>query len=107
MNKKYDNNNIIIASRAYFLQSLVYLFGISPTVTPRELQDRHLHMLCLVKFIRHSSSSFCIWMAVLDVPPFFMPQSAIDSGLRDVVSAQRDSWDPLDLTTKSAVTFAT
>jgi hypothetical protein len=23
MNKKYDNNNIIIASRAYFLQNLV------------------------------------------------------------------------------------
>jgi hypothetical protein len=24
MNKKYDNNNIIIASRAYFLHMLVY-----------------------------------------------------------------------------------
>jgi hypothetical protein len=25
MNKKYDNNNIIIASRAYFLQDLHYM----------------------------------------------------------------------------------
>jgi hypothetical protein len=50
---------------------------------------------------------FCVWMAVLGVPPFFMSQSTIDSGLCDVVSTQRDFWDPLDLTTKSAVTFAT
>jgi hypothetical protein len=28
--------------------SLVYLFGIFPTVAPRELQDRHLHPLYLV-----------------------------------------------------------
>jgi hypothetical protein len=28
--------------------SLVYPFGISPTVAPEELQDRHLHPLCLV-----------------------------------------------------------
>jgi hypothetical protein len=37
-------------------------------------------------------------MAVLDVPLFFISQSAIDSGLCDVVSIQRDFRDPLDLT---------
>jgi hypothetical protein len=46
-------------------------------------------------------------MAVLGIPPFFMSQSAVDSRLCDVVSAEQDFWDPLDLTTKSAVTFAT
>jgi hypothetical protein len=61
----------------------------------------------LVKSIRHSSSSFCVWMAVLGIPPFFMSQSAVDSGLCNVVLAERDFWDPLDLTTKSTVTFAT
>jgi hypothetical protein len=28
--------------------SLVYLFGISPTVAPGELQDCHIHPLCLI-----------------------------------------------------------
>jgi hypothetical protein len=46
-------------------------------------------------------------MVVLGVPPFFMSQSVVDSGLCGVISAERDFWDPLDLTTKSAVTFAT
>jgi hypothetical protein len=46
-------------------------------------------------------------MAALGVPPFFMSQSAVNSGLRDVVSAERDFWDLLNLTTKSIVTFAT
>jgi hypothetical protein len=46
-------------------------------------------------------------MAVLGVPPFFMSQSAVDSGLCDLDLARRDFWDPLDLTTKSAITFAT
>jgi hypothetical protein len=39
-------------------------------------------------------------MAVLDVPLFFISQSAVDSGLCDVVSIQRDFWDPLDHTIK-------
>jgi hypothetical protein len=37
-------------------------------------------------------------MAVLDVPLFFIFQSAVDSGLFDVVSIQRDFRDPLDHT---------
>jgi hypothetical protein len=43
---------------------------------------------------------FCIWMAVLDVPLFSISQSAVDSGLCDVVSIQRDFWDQLDHTIK-------
>jgi hypothetical protein len=39
-------------------------------------------------------------MAILDVPLFFISQSAIDSGLCDVVSIQRDFWDLLDHTIK-------
>jgi hypothetical protein len=39
---------------------------------------------------------FCVWMAVLDVPLFFIFQSVVDSGLYDVVSIQRDFRDPLD-----------
>jgi hypothetical protein len=46
-------------------------------------------------------------MAALGVPPFFMSQSAVNSGLRNVVSTERDFWDPFDLTTKSIVNFAT
>jgi hypothetical protein len=38
------------------------------------------YALFLVKSICHSSSSFCVWMAVLDVPLSFMSQSAIDNG---------------------------
>jgi hypothetical protein len=65
--------------------SLVYLFGISPTVAPGELQDRHLHPLCLVpdEFICHSLSSSCVWMLDLCVPP--MSQSAIHGRLCDGV----------------------
>jgi hypothetical protein len=37
-------------------------------------------------------------MAVLDVPLFSISQSAVDSGLCDVVSIQRDFRDPLDHT---------
>jgi hypothetical protein len=37
-------------------------------------------------------------MAVLDIPLFFIFQSAVDSGSCDVVSIQRDFWDPLDHT---------
>jgi hypothetical protein len=33
MNKKYDNNNIIIASRAYFLHQLTYV-----VIVPYKLQ---------------------------------------------------------------------
>jgi hypothetical protein len=53
--------------------SLVYLFGISPTVAPGELQDRHLHPLCLIpdEVIIHCSSSSCILMVDLGVPPIF------------------------------------
>jgi hypothetical protein len=32
MNKKYDNNNIIIASRAYFLQYIGYAEGVGRRV---------------------------------------------------------------------------
>jgi hypothetical protein len=39
-------------------------------------------------------------MAVLDVPLFFISQSAVDSGLCDVVSIQQDFQDPLDHTIK-------
>jgi hypothetical protein len=45
-------------------------------------------------------------MAVLGVPPIFMSQSAINGGLCDIVSAERDFRDPLDLTTKSAINLA-
>jgi hypothetical protein len=45
-------------------------------------------------------------MVVLGVPPIFMSQSAVDGGLCDIVSTEQDFWDPLDLTTKSAVNFA-
>jgi hypothetical protein len=41
---------------------------------------------------------FCVWMVVLDVPLFSISQSAVDSGLCDIVSIQRDFWDPLDHT---------
>jgi hypothetical protein len=56
--------------------------------------------LFLVKSIHHSSLSLCVWIAVLDVPLFFISQSAVDSGLCDVVSIQRDFWDPFDHTIK-------
>jgi hypothetical protein len=46
-------------------------------------------------------------MAVLDVPLFFVYQSAVDNRLCDVVLAQGDFWDLLDHTIKSNVTFAT
>jgi hypothetical protein len=39
-------------------------------------------------------------MAVLDVPLFSISQSAVDSGLCDVVSIQREFWDSLDHTIK-------
>jgi hypothetical protein len=39
-------------------------------------------------------------MAVLDVPLFFISQSAVDSRLCDVASIQRDFRDPLDHTIK-------
>jgi hypothetical protein len=59
----------------------------------------------LVKSIRHSSSSFYVWMTVLDVPLFSISQSAVDSGLRDVVSIQRDFRDLLDQTIKICHNF--
>jgi hypothetical protein len=89
--------------------SLVYLFGISPTVAPVnfKIAISIRYALFLVKSIRHISSSLSVWMVVLDVPLFFISQSAVDSGLCDVVSFQRDFWDRLDHTIKSAVTFGT
>jgi hypothetical protein len=39
-------------------------------------------------------------MAVLDVPLFFISQSAVDSGLCDIASIQRNFRDPLDHTIK-------
>jgi hypothetical protein len=66
---------------------LVYLFSTSPTVAPGELQDRHLHPLCMVpgEVICHSSSYSCVWMADLGVPPIFISQSTIHGRLCDVV----------------------
>jgi hypothetical protein len=90
--------------------SQVYLFGISPIVAPRELQDRHFYLLgwSLLNVIRHSSFIFsCIWMGDLVFPPVFKSPSAMDSGLCNVVYVWRDSWDLLDLTTKVAVNFST
>jgi hypothetical protein len=57
MNKKYDNNNIIIASRAYFLQTLQWpqlipamaaLSNVAPTLEASLRSPSIVHVVCLV-----------------------------------------------------------
>jgi hypothetical protein len=85
--------------------SLVYPFGISPTVAPRELQDHHFNPPCL--HLRRPSSLFILqndgrsWRC-----SYLLPQSAMVWRIGDVIFSCEIPGISYRSPMKSAMTFA-
>jgi hypothetical protein len=92
MNKKYDNNNIIIASRAYFLHPPVSIFFLPALITHRDPKPARISPPNSSDFLPHLTRH-----GVCKMPssPFPVPLSRLPQKLCQVVAISR--WSPQSL----------